>query len=1307
MKVTVNFGKTGVVVPCKDGWTVRDLIQQATQRYMKLLEQDGSCFVKIHHLEYSDGGILDPDDILADLVDDKDKLIALYEEQEAQREAGSPHVSVSGRPSPDPYENELAAQLSVFQPVSGEIEVNSSALKSNTPLMVRSSSDPALSPPMEGNAGVTQSEDTSVHFGTETNHVVSEKGSSDLLRRADVLATKMNQITLRYSRQDLEFHKPALEILLEGGAVSPRVCNTRGLGDLTRTVEISGDDGPLGIHVVPYCSSLSGRTLGLYIRGVEENSRSKREGIFHEDECIVKINDIELMDKSFSQSQETFRQAMRYATVRLEVVPSHNRERYEKKLIGQLFSSDPAEGVPKGNLPAALKGKMASKASEPAARHGELSVKPAEPAAKPSEAHFHQHQDTGPAPTPPGTSLTPVAKSKSDSPLLKKSPAISPLVAFGNKKMGKKLKIDLKKGPEGLGFTVVTRDSSVHGPGPILVKNILPRGAAIKDGRLQSGDRILEVNGMDITGKTQEELVGMLRSTKQGETVSLVVARQEEVFLPRELAPMVLWVAEPPARSCAACDVLLKSRGSEAGRARLLFLQFKKGEQDWAIPALESKEQLMFEIPLNDSGSAGLGVSLKGNKSRETGADLGIFIKSIIHGGAAFKDGRLRANDQLIAVNGESLLGKSNHDAMETLRRSMSMEGNIRGMIQLVVARSLDRPNEVLGLTVQPDQGQTQAEHSADKMGCGQSSMIMFLNCRSGVVETLHILYLAPNQVMNGGYNTEEEERDEDRPSPPIHLDADASKAAGSQSAPFKHLYCSPALFHFLIVFLPCYSPEWQMSPNLQGESEHRNVKSSKSMDLVADESNVGSLAGTQSGPPRGGDLGPTLGLKKSSSLESLQTAMSEVKKNELPFHRPRPHMVRGRGCNESFRAAIDKSYDGPPEADDDELSDQSSGRDTPASGSSRQGNPDNADESKKDKKKKAKEKKKDKAKTKGKEKDRKRLEDIEEQDKKSKKKGFGAMLRFGKKKEEKGKTALQKQKSEMLSEEELEKMKEERERIEAKHHELREKQARERFEALPDVEDDDADPNYARINHFREMPPGQGVNRNRTPSPQTPPVPVSHGREAPPEEALEGLYAKVNKQRPQQQPPPDSTVDRIQQLRKEYQQARREGAAPAYEELEARRRPPEFDPHRIPRGHDARLAIPRYEDVERQYASLPRRGPMEPNEYPLPPWAGQGEREPLRYPGAQPMYPPYTSRGNYPRPSEPRQGEPSYYPPPPQQRGPLRQDVPPSPPMPLRSQRYDTMTRTGYRTASPEGYGYGDGRRQDPRQKNAMTAAV
>lgn len=55
------------------------------------------------------------------------------------------------------------------------------------------------------------------------------------------------------------------------------------------------------------------------------------------------------------------------------------------------------------------------------------------------------------------------------------------------------------------------------------------------------------------------------------------------------------------------------------------------------------------------------------------------------------QDGRLQVNDQLMTINGESLLGRSNNDAMETLRRSMSMEGNQRGTIQLVILRALEQ----------------------------------------------------------------------------------------------------------------------------------------------------------------------------------------------------------------------------------------------------------------------------------------------------------------------------------------------------------------------------------------------------------------------------------------------------------------------------------------------------------------------------------------------------------------------------------------------------------------------------------------
>ena len=47
-------------------------------------------------------------------------------------------------------------------------------------------------------------------------------------------------------------------------------------------------------------------------------------------------------------------------------------------------------------------------------------------------------------------------------------------------------------------------------------------------------------------------------------------------------------------------------------------------------------EFLTITIPLNDLGSAGLGISVKG-KSTEDNLDLGIFVKSIIKGGAAAK----------------------------------------------------------------------------------------------------------------------------------------------------------------------------------------------------------------------------------------------------------------------------------------------------------------------------------------------------------------------------------------------------------------------------------------------------------------------------------------------------------------------------------------------------------------------------------------------------------------------------------------------------------------------------------------------
>ena len=63
---------------------------------------------------------------------------------------------------------------------------------------------------------------------------------------------------------------------------------------------------------------------------------------------------------------------------------------------------------------------------------------------------------------------------------------------------------------------------------PIYVKTIFPKGAAIEDGRLQRGDRLLKVNSIDITQMSLQETVSLLRDTRIGENVELCISRQRD-----------------------------------------------------------------------------------------------------------------------------------------------------------------------------------------------------------------------------------------------------------------------------------------------------------------------------------------------------------------------------------------------------------------------------------------------------------------------------------------------------------------------------------------------------------------------------------------------------------------------------------------------------------------------------------------------------------------------------------------------------------------------------------------------------------
>ena len=85
MKVTVSFRGTKIVVPCGDGdISVRQLTNLSSTRYKKAVAgkvNPRHHWVSVSSLRSHEGGMLDPDDRICDVCDDREQLDAVYEEQ--------------------------------------------------------------------------------------------------------------------------------------------------------------------------------------------------------------------------------------------------------------------------------------------------------------------------------------------------------------------------------------------------------------------------------------------------------------------------------------------------------------------------------------------------------------------------------------------------------------------------------------------------------------------------------------------------------------------------------------------------------------------------------------------------------------------------------------------------------------------------------------------------------------------------------------------------------------------------------------------------------------------------------------------------------------------------------------------------------------------------------------------------------------------------------------------------------------------------------------------------------------------------
>ncbi|XP_055897160.1 partitioning defective 3 homolog isoform X1 [Biomphalaria glabrata] len=752
IKVIVCFDNVRVTVPCGEGnFPVKELINKAIHRYKRAVGKGTNHWVEVTSLKtVSGGGILDPDDLLSDVVDDREQLVADFEEHEgmtAQHIGGDgASASSTGTASPDFFTTDVIHEQitngipsifsisnqnkSISNNASTDIVVTSSDLSLGSQLKVRRGSAPDLNiqnvqtSVQASNVPRRESVQDSDEPRSESSDEEKEKQVilySSLDRKKsgpnhftrDALRASLSSHLERHHWQEEQKRLQSSNIsqvqerigLLEGH--DGHEVKFSNYFD-SSTVCLNNDGGPLGIHAIPAFDE-NGKNMGLLIQSIEQDRPVYNDGRIHSGDIVTEINGISLQDVPFQKAQDIFRAAKDSKEIYLKVVhqkfnslPSKNVSSGKPGLQPPPVMPKPRSHTPLRPSPLTMPSTMEQNSTNPAPvprDNGHMPIKSTLPMAHTQgvEQYISKVVDTNAGENKTNVTVEKLTEiSKSNKKIPPKVPVRSiqtsltglmgdvPLNAITNtKKIGKKMVIHLIKGPAGLGFSVTSRDNQTDGNCPIYIRNILPKGAAVQDGQLRPGDRLLQVNGIEMTGKTQSDAVKILRLIPEGSHVELVISRQEEVDekfkVPRKMADSV-----PPSKQ----ETHFVDADHCLGEPDLLPFQPAQSEPD-----LDTKggnlERITLHIPLNETGSAGLGVSVKGKTEtlESNSRDLGIFVKTVLQGGAAYKDGGLQVNDQLLEVNGVKLEGLSNSSAMEALRLAMIQDGKIPGVISLTVAR--------------------------------------------------------------------------------------------------------------------------------------------------------------------------------------------------------------------------------------------------------------------------------------------------------------------------------------------------------------------------------------------------------------------------------------------------------------------------------------------------------------------------------------------------------------------------------------------------------------------------------------------
>ncbi|XP_074850996.1 multiple PDZ domain protein isoform X3 [Carettochelys insculpta] len=224
------------------------------------------------------------------------------------------------------------------------------------------------------------------------------------------------------------------------------------------------------------------------------------------------------------------------------------------------------------------------------------------------------------------------------------------------------LHVELPKDQGGLGIAI-SEDDTLNG---VVIKSLTDHGAAAKDGRIRVGDQILAVDDEAVVGYPVEKFISLLKKSKT--TVKLTInSVEQDSQIALQTSPPLLCSATTGEGKNVQQPLMVPSSGSPEPETI-------KNTSRSSTPAMLASDPATCPIIPGcettidiSKGRTGLGLSIVGGADTLLGA---IIIHEVYEEGAASKDGRLWAGDQILEVNGIDLRNATHDEAINVLRQT-------------------------------------------------------------------------------------------------------------------------------------------------------------------------------------------------------------------------------------------------------------------------------------------------------------------------------------------------------------------------------------------------------------------------------------------------------------------------------------------------------------------------------------------------------------------------------------------------------------------------------------------------------------